>query len=163
MPCSSDRTTRPPPFDPGDRSRLPDRLARTCRYLRTSCAMVGRSVAWHALIRVKHAPERPASGWVGGCAAHGGRVAGPIQQRLAFRSDPDPQERVAAVMATHGRALLGVANRWSLCHDDALDAYQRALEIYLRRIDSVDPATEGAWLRVVVKHEALAIRRARSG
>ena len=59
------------------------------------------------------------------------------------------------------RPLLRVANQFSLCHDDALDAYQRALEIYLRRLDTVDPATEGAWLRVVVKHEAMAIRRAR--
>src|SRR4051794_1285208 len=61
----------------------------------------------------------------------------------------------------HGAALLRVANQFSLCHDDALDAYQRALEIYLRRLASVDPATEGAWMRVVVKHEAMAIRRAR--
>ena len=28
-------------------------------------------------------------------------------------------------------------------------------------MDTLDPATEGAWLRVVVKHEAMAIRRAR--
>ncbi|HKH19220.1 MAG TPA: hypothetical protein VKA57_16970, partial [Solirubrobacteraceae bacterium] len=55
-----------------------------------------------------------------------------------------------------------VARHWSLCHDDALDAYQRALEIYVRRLDSLDPATEIAWLRVVVKHEALAVRRARA-
>ena len=55
-----------------------------------------------------------------------------------------------------------VAQHWSLCRDDALDAYQRALEIYVRRIDSLDPATEIAWLRVVVKHEALAVRRSRS-
>ena len=65
------------------------------------------------------------------------------------------------MVARHGAALLRVANQFSLCHDDALDAYQRALEIYLRRLDTVDPATEGAWLRVVVKHEAMAIRRAR--
>src|SRR5688500_5991746 len=64
-------------------------------------------------------------------------------------------------MEEHGRTLLRVAHHWSLCHDDALDAYQRALEIFLRRADRVDPATEVAWLKVVVKHEALAIRRAR--
>src|SRR3954451_23198710 len=86
-----------------------------------------------------------------------------MQERVPGRVDPDPEERGAGVIAAHGRALLAVANRWSLCHDDALNAYQRALEIFLRRIDSVDPATEGAWLRVVVKHEALAIRRVRSG
>ena len=65
-------------------------------------------------------------------------------------------------MARHGRTLLRTANHWSLCHDDALDAYQRALEIFLRRADSVQPETELAWLKVVIKHEALAIRRARS-
>src|SRR3954453_13260728 len=66
------------------------------------------------------------------------------------------------MVARHGPSLLRVANQFSLCHDDALDAYQRALEIYLRRLDTVEPATEGAWLRVVVKHEAMAIRNARA-
>ena len=65
------------------------------------------------------------------------------------------------MVARHGPALLRVANQFSLCQDDALDAYQRGLEIYLRRLATVDPATEGAWMRVVVKHEAMAIRRAR--
>jgi RNA polymerase sigma factor (sigma-70 family) len=74
---------------------------------------------------------------------------------------PDGAQRVEAMVARHGAALLRVANQFSLCHDDALDAYQRGLEIYLRRLDTVDRATEGAWLRVVVKHEAMAIRRAR--
>jgi RNA polymerase sigma factor (sigma-70 family) len=69
--------------------------------------------------------------------------------------------RAEAMVSRHGAALLRVANQFSLCHDDALDAYQRALEIYLRRIDTVEPATEGAWMRVVVKHEAMAIRRGR--
>ncbi len=55
-----------------------------------------------------------------------------------------------------------VAQHWSLCRDDALDAYQRALEIYVRRLDSLDPATELAWMKVVVKHEALAVRRQRA-
>jgi RNA polymerase sigma factor (sigma-70 family) len=68
---------------------------------------------------------------------------------------------VAAVMAAHGRTLLRVANHWSLCHDDALDAYQRGLEIFLKRAHAVDPSTEVAWLKVVIKHEALAIRRSR--
>ncbi len=70
--------------------------------------------------------------------------------------------RVEAMVAHHGPALLRVANQFSLCHDDALDAYQRSLEIYLRRLDTVELATEGAWMRVVVKHEAMAIRRARA-
>ncbi len=87
--------------------------------------------------------------------------AGGVQGRAALRV-VSPEERVAAVMAEHGRALLRTANHWSMCHDDALDAYQRALEIFLRRADRVLPETEVAWLKVVIKHEALAIRRARS-
>ena len=70
--------------------------------------------------------------------------------------------RVANVVARHERSLMRVARQWSLCQDDALDAYQRALEIYVRRIDAVDPVTEISWLRVVVKHEALAVRRLRA-
>jgi RNA polymerase sigma factor (sigma-70 family) len=70
--------------------------------------------------------------------------------------------RVAAVVSRHERTLLRTARLVSLCDDDALDAYQRALEIFLRRVDTVDPATELAWLRVVVRHEAMAIRRSRS-
>jgi RNA polymerase sigma factor (sigma-70 family) len=62
----------------------------------------------------------------------------------------------------HERALLRVARQSSLCHDDALDAYQRALEIFVRRVETVDPATEVAWLKVVIRHEAMAIRRART-
>jgi RNA polymerase sigma factor (sigma-70 family) len=70
--------------------------------------------------------------------------------------------RVAAVVSRHERTLLQVARRASLCDDDANDAYQRALEIFIRRVDTVDPATELAWLRVVVRHEAMAIRRSRA-
>jgi RNA polymerase sigma factor (sigma-70 family) len=70
--------------------------------------------------------------------------------------------RVAAVAAQHERTLLRIARQSSLCHDDALDAYQRALEIFVRRVETVDPTTELAWLKVVVRHEAMAIRRART-
>jgi RNA polymerase sigma factor (sigma-70 family) len=66
------------------------------------------------------------------------------------------------LVARHGRTLLHVAQQSSLCQDDAFDAYQRALEIFLRRVDTVEPATELAWLKVVVRHEAMAIRRSRS-
>jgi RNA polymerase sigma factor (sigma-70 family) len=75
----------------------------------------------------------------------------------------DPHQRVAGIVARHGDLLLRVARQFSLCTDDAQDAVQRGLEIYMRRVDSLDPATELAWLKVVVKHEALAVRRGRAG
>src|ERR687897_563105 len=74
----------------------------------------------------------------------------------------DPRSRVSAVAARHEKTLLNVARQFSLCHDDALDAYQRALEIFVRRVETVDPQTEVAWLKVVIRHEAMAIRRART-
>ena len=73
-----------------------------------------------------------------------------------------PQDRVEAIVARHGELLTRVARGYSLCADDAQDAVQRALEIYMRRVDSLDPATELAWMKVVVKHEALAVRRGRA-
>jgi RNA polymerase sigma factor (sigma-70 family) len=73
----------------------------------------------------------------------------------------DVQARVAAIVNTHGPALLRLAQRVSLCSDDAQDAVQRGLEIYWRRVETLDPTTEAAWLRVVVRNEAIAIRKAR--
>jgi RNA polymerase sigma factor (sigma-70 family) len=66
------------------------------------------------------------------------------------------------MLAAHSGVLVRVARQWSLCHDDAMDAVQRGLEIYLRRLATVDRATEVAWLKVVIRHEAMAIRRART-
>ena len=74
----------------------------------------------------------------------------------------DPDARTGALISEHGPTLLGVARRVSLCADDAHDAFQRALEIYLRRLDTIDPRTEAAWMRVVVRNEALAVRKSRS-
>jgi RNA polymerase sigma factor (sigma-70 family) len=71
------------------------------------------------------------------------------------------EARVVAMLARHGAVLMRVARQASLCHDDAADALQRALEIYVRRLDTVERATEAAWLKVVVRHEAYAIRRTR--
>ena len=57
--------------------------------------------------------------------------------------------------------LLALARRYSLCSDDAYDACQRGIEILIRRIDSLQPETADAWLRNVVKHEAMAVRAER--
>lgn len=71
------------------------------------------------------------------------------------------KRRIEDVVRRYRRTLLGAARQWSLCSHDAEDAYQRAIEIYLNRIDSLDPRTELAWLKVVIRHEAMAIRKAR--
>ena len=74
---------------------------------------------------------------------------------------PAGRARVEAMLRDHHGTLLWIARRWSGSPDEAEDALQRAMEIYLRKLDSVDPVTELAWLKVVVRHEAMALRRGR--
>ncbi len=59
-------------------------------------------------------------------------------------------------------AARGVARaRHSLCRDDADDALQRASLILLTKAPTVDPGRLIAWMVVVTKHEAMAVRRGR--
>ncbi|MCW2992797.1 MAG: sigma-70 family polymerase sigma factor [Conexibacter sp.] len=73
------------------------------------------------------------------------------------------QELVLRTVSTQAESLLRVAYRHSLCPDDAHDAYQRSMEIFLRRAPTLDPGSVHKWLHVVVKREAQEVRRARSG
>jgi len=74
---------------------------------------------------------------------------------------PEGRELVLSVIGEHAPSLLATARRYSLCSDDAYDAYQRALEIFLRRVETLEPSSVLPWLRTVVKHEALAVRAGR--
>jgi RNA polymerase sigma factor (sigma-70 family) len=80
----------------------------------------------------------------------------------AGRADRDrAQELVLRLVGSQADSLLRVARRYSLCADDAHDAYQRALEILMRHAERLDPDRAAGWLHTVVKHEALAINRSR--
>jgi RNA polymerase sigma factor (sigma-70 family) len=61
----------------------------------------------------------------------------------------------------HAAAFHGTARRVSICRDDADDALQRATLILLEKAPPHAPARLAAWMHVVTKHEALAIRRDR--
>lgn len=65
------------------------------------------------------------------------------------------------LIARHGSALRRTARRYSLCEDDAEDAYQRTLEILLTKAPSDRARELFGWSKTVIKHEALAIRRNR--
>jgi len=71
------------------------------------------------------------------------------------------EELILRTVAAHADSLLRTARRFSLCPDDAQDAYQRALEIFMRHAERLDPPRAAGWLHVVVKREAQAIRRSR--
>jgi RNA polymerase sigma factor (sigma-70 family) len=65
------------------------------------------------------------------------------------------------LIAREGADLSRTARRYSLCAEDAEDAYQRALEILLLKAPNDRPRDLIRWTKTVVKHEALAIRRNR--
>ena len=71
------------------------------------------------------------------------------------------EELILRTVAAHADSLLRTARRFSLCTDDAQDAYQRALEIFMGHAERLDPPRAAGWLHVVVKREAQAIRRSR--
>lgn len=75
-----------------------------------------------------------------------------------------PVTRTAAavdLLGSHAAAFRRTARRVSLCTDDADDALQRASLILLEKAPPHPPARLAAWMHLVTKHEALAIRRER--
>jgi len=72
------------------------------------------------------------------------------------------RKRAAVEIVTrYEPALRRTARRYSLCADDAEDAFQRALEILLTKAPTTDPRELIRWTQTVTKHEALAVRRSR--
>jgi RNA polymerase sigma factor (sigma-70 family) len=71
------------------------------------------------------------------------------------------RERALALLALAESDFRRTARRISLCADDAEDAFQRAVEILLTKAPDRPPAALIAWMQVVTRREALAVRRAR--
>jgi RNA polymerase sigma factor (sigma-70 family) len=89
-------------------------------------------------------------------------LAPPEHDARARLTDDEAHELVVRTVATQAESLMRTARRHSLCADDAHDAYQRGMEIFLRRARTLDPESAHKWLHVVVKHEAMEVRRART-
>lgn len=96
-------------------------------------------------------PSRGAVAWAG--------VVVSVEAALATHDRRD--EVAAELLASSGAALLRVARRFSLCADDAEDALQRSIEILLTKGTGLERHRLGAWMHVVVRREALAVRRLR--
>lgn len=77
------------------------------------------------------------------------------------KSGDDGRDLVLEILGAYASSLLSLARRHSLCADDAHDAYQRAVEILLRRAARLERDTAASWMRTVVKHEAMAVRAER--
>jgi RNA polymerase sigma factor (sigma-70 family) len=89
-------------------------------------------------------------------------LAPPEHDARVRLTDDQAHELVVRTVATQAESLMRTARRHSLCADDAHDAYQRGMEIFLRRARTLDPASAHKWLHVVVKHEAMEVRRGRT-
>jgi RNA polymerase sigma factor (sigma-70 family) len=70
-------------------------------------------------------------------------------------------EAALELIATHDAAFRRNARRYSLCADDADDAYGRALEILLTKAPPCELPRLAAWMHTVTRHEAMAVRRSR--
>ena len=78
------------------------------------------------------------------------------------RPDEAARKRVAVeLIRNHDRPLRWTARRFSICAEDAEDAYQRGIEILLSKAPTMDLSQLLPWTRTVIKHEALAIRKTR--
>lgn len=91
----------------------------------------------------------------------GSEGTGP-EREVRARPEAAARKRAAVeLIRSHGPVLRTTARRYSICADDADDAYQRGLEILLEKAPTTDPRQLVPWSRTVIKHEALAVRKAR--
>lgn len=84
------------------------------------------------------------------------------KEATAGRPNEAARKRVAVeLIRNHDRPLRWTAQRYSICAEDAEDAYQRGIEILLSKAPSTEIRQLLPWTRKVIKHEALAIRKVR--
>ena len=62
---------------------------------------------------------------------------------------------------SHDAVFRRTARRYSICAEDAEDAYQRSLEILLTKAPPIQGDALVRWMQTVTKREALAVRRQR--
>ena len=71
------------------------------------------------------------------------------------------RRRAIALLESHAHSFRSTARRFSLCADDAEDALQRAALILLTKGPAGPLPQLARWMHVVVRREALAVRRER--
>jgi RNA polymerase sigma factor (sigma-70 family) len=84
-----------------------------------------------------------------------------VSAAIAYLAHARRLARALALLHASEPAFRRTARRFSLCADDAEDAYQRAVEILLTKSPDRAPGELVAWMQVVIRREALAVRRAR--
>ena len=98
-------------------------------------------------------------------AAFGGVSPGPTTDRSAddVGEPAEARKRIATrLIETHDAVFRRTARRYSICADDADDAYQRALEILLTKAPPLEGDAIVRWMQVVTKREAFRAPPARA-
>ena len=87
-----------------------------------------------------------------------------VEERSALDPGEDAvatesRRRAASTLIdSHDAVFRRTARRYSICADDAEDAYQRALEILLTKAPPIEGDALVRWMQTVTKREALAVR-----
>jgi len=110
------------------------------------------------LPRRRRGARRRGRGDVGDDQPGGGRRDRQGRRRPA-RGDVD--RAAVDLIARRGAEIVATARRYAATPQDAEDAYQRGLEILLRKAPTTREEELVPWLKTVVKHEAFALRRQR--
>jgi RNA polymerase sigma factor (sigma-70 family) len=82
-------------------------------------------------------------------------------ERATVGSAEARKDAALRLIDSHDSVFRRTARRYSICADDAEDAYQRSLEILLTKAPPIDGDALVRWMQVVTKREALAVRRQR--
>jgi RNA polymerase sigma factor (sigma-70 family) len=90
-----------------------------------------------------------------------GSAANQASTPLSSSPEQGTGGRAIALLGVGEAAFRRTARRYSLCLDDAEDAFQRAVEILLTKAPDRRPSELAAWMQVVTRREALAVRRSR--
>jgi RNA polymerase sigma factor (sigma-70 family) len=101
-------------------------------------------------------------GQLGGTTGRAGADARSEDEAGEAVASPESRRNAAsALIESHDAVFRRTARRYSICADDAEDAYQRALEILLTKAPPIGGDALVRWMQTVTKREALAVRRQR--
>jgi RNA polymerase sigma factor (sigma-70 family) len=88
-------------------------------------------------------------------------VGGLASDRTSEGTADARKRATSALIDSHDAVFRRTARRYSICAEDAEDAYQRSLEILLTKAPTLESDALVRWMQVVTKRESLAVRRQR--
>src|SRR4051794_1019000 len=123
--------------------------------------VVSRGESWEVSTHLD-VSEVSRLGLVGGTTGRAGADARPENEADGAVASPESRRRAAsALIESHDGVFRRTARRYSICAEDAEDAYQRALEILLTKAPQIEGDSLVKWMQTVTKREALGVRRQR--